>query len=255
MQLHRKPKISSPVPNPNPTPKQKERTHLGNDHVLLKSCEPNNTLKHDLLPPKKVLPNNQLQRIPRRKHRSLTALLVAIRFTKDDALLDPQLLIPTPRANPNVLLNDVPIPPIVLRIISDRPTRIRSWIITVLHSRPDEPVGTKRVKIEEGDSERVGIGRSGERVPAVAFVGRVVDFLPFADEVRPIAGVDVLRHCEDRGSFDDFVPRVAFVGRLPNAILSSEGEKSLPNGIQSSAICLPLDERTKERTWDSPKYV
>lgn len=207
------------------------RAHLSDDHVLLKRRKPNDATKEDSLPRVKVLPNNQLKRVACRKYGSLTALLVPVALAEDDRLVDPQLLIPPPRANPNVLLDGVPVPPVILRVVSDSTARAGSWVVAVLHSGVDQPIGSERVEVEERNPERVGIGRGGERIPRVAFVGGVVDFVRFANEVGAVARVEVLSHGEDRGAVDDRIPGVTFVRGLPNSILGGKDEESLLEGI------------------------
>jgi hypothetical protein len=214
-QLHTTQSVPSPISNDT-------TTHLSNDHVLFERCESNDGREEDLLVLIKVLSHDKLHGVPIRIDCPLTPLLVPIRLAEDDLLVDPQLAIPSPRTHSHVLLDLVPVPPVVLGIVRDSPARLAIDLAAILHARPDEPVGTEGVKVEEGDSERVGIGRCVERVPREGLVRRVVDDAGGSDEVRAVAGVGVHRHRDDVQSVRDFVPRVSLVGRLPDLVVGRE---------------------------------
>lgn len=205
----------------------KQKTNFSDNHVLLKSGEPNDRREQDLLIGIEVFTRNELQRIVVRIYGSLTSLLVEVRLAKDNFLVDSKLLVAAPRANSNILVDLIPVPSIVFGVVSDGAAVLRLGLGAVLHSSPDEPVRTKRMEIEERDSKRIWVGRSVELVPTVALVGCVVDNSGFGDEVGAIASVSVHSHRDDVGTIRDLVPGESFVARLPNFVLCGERDDSL----------------------------
>lgn len=144
----------------------------------------------------------------------LRAFLNLVRLAQNLIRVDAQLGVTRPLAVAHVLIDVVPIPPIVASV-----ERLNMALLceagTVAASRPDEIVRLYRVEVEDVEAEDVGWYLCAQWVPCFPSVGGVE--VPFGrrNEVGPVMAVFVMVERDEFLVGEEMLPSVSFIRGLP----------------------------------------
>lgn len=139
-----------------------------------------------------------------------------------------KLAIPCEGAVAHKVVNEVPMSPIVGRVMGLGMTvavAARSGAIFV--ANPYETVTIAWVELHDLRAEAVWRIRGLDGVPVDAGVGCVIIFIGSRDEECTIIGEFMMVECQEPFLGDGFLPMVAFVTRLPDGLVSQADEDGL----------------------------
>jgi hypothetical protein len=168
-------------------------TYLRHDQKLRKLGEPDNMIKQLCLLLKVICPGYELQRIIVLSEKQLRALLVLIGLAQDLRCIDPQVLVARPIAIDDIVLHEIPVPPVVMRVPRLCATAFATHL--AVHVANPYQVITSGMEAQHLRTEGVRWRGSVHLMPETTSVCRVKELVGVGDEVRAVLGVCVHVEC------------------------------------------------------------